>query len=179
MFIFRCSRFEMSSPESSLLPRDADFGYEVIEEEKNVGTIPAMSTEEDADEESSVSVASHYRGTPPLKGKKRRTSHQQRKESETRLVVSMLAYIMIMLMIHGYAALCHFNFRTFYRKTPAVKCLCGEISCGKMTKSLDVPITPICMPLLYSALKHRDGVLHRHISFPFKNTKVQKYIHLC
>ena len=84
----------MSSPESSLLPRDADFGYEVIEEERNKVNVPTVSVEDDAeaeDEESSVSVASHYRGTPPLKGKKRRTSsHQQRKESESRTAVSGL-----------------------------------------------------------------------------------------
>ena len=83
-------RFEMSSPESSLLPRDPDFGYEVIEEEREKkanNTIVAESQESfkdgvDADEEdSSVSVADHYRGTPPLKkGKKKRTnssSHQR------------------------------------------------------------------------------------------------------
>lgn len=79
-------RFEMSSPESSLLPRDPDFGYEVIEEErKKIITAPESQEsfkDVDADEEdSSVSVADHYRGTPPLKkGKKKRTnssSHQR------------------------------------------------------------------------------------------------------
>ena len=90
---FSFSRFEMSSPESSLLPRDADFGYEVIEGERNGAHLPTVSAEDNEaeDEESSVSVASHYRGTPPLKGKKRRTSsHQQRKESESRPLVSAL-----------------------------------------------------------------------------------------
>lgn len=64
-------RFEMSSPESGLLlPRDTDFGYEIIAG----GDIKAgQKTEEDGDDEtSSVSVADHYRGTPPLKAKKKR-----------------------------------------------------------------------------------------------------------
>jgi len=92
-------RFEMSSPESSLLPRDPDFGYEVIEEEREKkanNTIVAESQESfkdgvDADEEdSSVSVADHYRGTPPLKKtKKKRTnsSSQQRSSSKEQTYV--------------------------------------------------------------------------------------------
>ena len=56
----------MSSPESALLPRDTDFGYEVIDK--------ADEVKEGGDDEdtSSVSVADHYRGTPPLKGKKKK-----------------------------------------------------------------------------------------------------------
>ena len=67
----------MSSPESALLPRDADFGYEVIEDdkEKNRGS-------DAGDESSSVSVADHYKGTPPLKGKKKRLAHRHPSESQ-------------------------------------------------------------------------------------------------
>ena len=55
----------MSSPESALLPRDTDFGYEVIDK-------PDQGQEGDNEDASSVSVADHYRGTPPLKGKKKK-----------------------------------------------------------------------------------------------------------
>jgi hypothetical protein len=64
-------RFEMSSPESNfLLPRDTDFGYEVIASDNNArANDNAVDEDDDA---SSVSVADHYRGTPPLKSKKKR-----------------------------------------------------------------------------------------------------------
>ena len=74
--VFLFLRFEMSSPES--LPRDPDFGYEVIEEgKKNTGeqNITIM----DVDDESSVSVADHYRGTPPLRGKKKKPPYRNDK----------------------------------------------------------------------------------------------------
>ena len=109
MHIF--SRFEMSSPESALLPRDADFGYEVIEEERKKAENPQLVTQKemmtmddaDADEEdSSVSVADHYRGTPPLKkGKKKRTnssSHPRNKESHVRYIDIITCY-QIMLRV--------------------------------------------------------------------------------
>ena len=95
----------MSSPESALLPRDADFGYEVIEEERKKAENPQLVTQKemmtmddvDADEEdSSVSVADHYRGTPPLKkGKKKRTnssSHSRNKESHVRCIDIIMCY---------------------------------------------------------------------------------------
>ena len=100
----------MSSPESALLPRDADFGYEVIEEERKKAENPQLVTQKemamddaDADEEdSSVSVADHYRGTPPLKkGKKKRTnssSHQRNKESHVRHIDIITCY-QIMLRV--------------------------------------------------------------------------------
>jgi hypothetical protein len=72
-------RFEMSSPES-ISHRDQDFDYEVIEAGGNdqfgfmqtqvpVADTP-MSNFEDA-EENSISVADHYKGTPPLRSKKK------------------------------------------------------------------------------------------------------------
>lgn len=67
-------RFEMSSPESVLLPRDADFGYEVITDKQQ--------GEDGDDETSSVSVADHYKGTPPLKAKKKRVPSSMHKSSE-------------------------------------------------------------------------------------------------
>ena len=101
----------MSSPESALLPRDADFGYEVIEEERKKAENPQLVTQKemmtmddaDADEDySSVSVADHYRGTPPLKkGKKKRTnssSHQRNKESHVRHIDIITCY-QIMLRV--------------------------------------------------------------------------------
>jgi len=70
-------RYEMSSPEESMAHREQDFDYEVIEAGLN-GEQEFMQTEvpmeeEDvtiAEEESEVSVADHYKGTPPLKSKK-------------------------------------------------------------------------------------------------------------
>ena len=55
----------MSSPESALLPRDTDFGYEVIDK-------PDKGQEGDNEDASSVSVADHYRGAPPVKVKKKK-----------------------------------------------------------------------------------------------------------
>lgn len=66
-------RFEMSSPDSAVLPRDTDFGYEIIEKEN----------EADADDdESSVSVADHYKGTPQLKSKKKRHVHRNSNDAD-------------------------------------------------------------------------------------------------
>merc|ERR1712223_515345 len=69
-------RYEMSSPEESMAHREQDFDYEVIEAGLN-GEQEFMQTEvpmeeEDVtiEEESEVSVADHYKGTPPLKSKK-------------------------------------------------------------------------------------------------------------
>ena len=59
----------MSSPES--LPRDTDFGYEVIDEDDK-----KESGEQADDDASSVSVADHYRGTPPLNRKKKKPPHR-------------------------------------------------------------------------------------------------------
>ena len=67
-------RFEMSSPES--LPRDTDFGYEVIEEEKKKTTSRGNQADDDA---SSVSVAEHYKGTPPLRVKKKKMPYKSDK----------------------------------------------------------------------------------------------------
>ena len=67
-------RFEMSSPES--LPRDTDFGYEVIEEEKKKTTSRGNQVDDDA---SSVSVAEHYKGTPPLRVKKKKMPYKSDK----------------------------------------------------------------------------------------------------
>merc|ERR1719273_3003457 len=66
----------MSSPES-MAHREQDFDYEVIEAGRN-GEDEFLQTqvpmeEEDItieEEESSISVADHYRGTPPLRSKK-------------------------------------------------------------------------------------------------------------
>ena len=62
----------MSSPDS--LPRDTDFGYEVIDEDDK-----KESGEQADDDASSVSVADHYRGTPPLRGKKKKPPHRNEK----------------------------------------------------------------------------------------------------
>ena len=67
-------RFEMSSPES--LPRDTDFGYEVIEEDKKKTTSRGNQADDDA---SSVSVAEHYKGTPPLRVKKKKMPYKSDK----------------------------------------------------------------------------------------------------
>merc|ERR1711997_1423266 len=69
-------RYEMSSPESALLPRDTDFGYEVIDK-------PDEGQEGDDEDASSVSIADHYRGTPPLKGKKKKPHHKPGGRSES------------------------------------------------------------------------------------------------
>ena len=66
----------MSSPESALLPRDTDFGYEVIDK-------PDKGQEGDDEDASSVSIADHYRGTPPLKGKKKKPHHKPNSRSES------------------------------------------------------------------------------------------------
>jgi CRISPR/Cas system-associated endoribonuclease Cas2 len=66
----------MSSPESAiLLPRDTDFGYEVIPSESKEDT-------------SSASVADHYKGTPPPKAKKKRASHSSRQQQQSKEVHS-------------------------------------------------------------------------------------------
>jgi hypothetical protein len=75
-------RYEMSSPKS-MAHREQDFDYEVIEAGRN-DEFEFMQTqvpvEEDvtiAEDESSISVADHYKGTPPLKSKKKkRMSHE-------------------------------------------------------------------------------------------------------
>ena len=77
----------MSSPESTLLPRDTDFGYEVIEE-KNKERVEVRPGDEGDDDTSSVSVADHYRGTPPLKGKKKKKP--QKDHSRSNAVVSLI-----------------------------------------------------------------------------------------
>jgi len=77
----------MSSPES-MAHREQDFDYEVIEAGRT-NEFEFMQTqvpmeEEDItvaeEEESSISVADHYKGTPPLKSKKKnpknRNSHE-------------------------------------------------------------------------------------------------------
>lgn len=71
---FYLFRFEMSSPES--LPRDTDFGYEVIEEDKKKTTSRGNQADDDA---SSVSVAEHYKGTPPLRVKKKKMPYKSDK----------------------------------------------------------------------------------------------------
>lgn len=56
--------------------REQDFDYEVIESGNQFGF---MQTQIDQEEENSISVADHYKGTPPLKakkGKKNRNSHE-------------------------------------------------------------------------------------------------------
>lgn len=72
----------MSSPES-MAHREQDFDYEVIEaggENSQFGSF--MQTQipvEETEEEASISVADHYKGTPPLKskkGKKNRNSQE-------------------------------------------------------------------------------------------------------
>ena len=65
----------MSSPDS--LPRDTDFGYEVIDEDDK-----KESGEQADDDASSVSVADHYRGTPPLRGKKKKPPHRNEKNAD-------------------------------------------------------------------------------------------------
>ena len=60
-------RFEMGSPES-LGPREQDFDYEVIEAGRENNFMPTQVPDE---EENSISVADHYKGTPPLKSKKK------------------------------------------------------------------------------------------------------------
>jgi len=83
-------RFEMSSPEMS--HRDQDFDYEVIEAGSNnpygfmqtqipVADTPISNLDPDEHEmeESEISVADHYKGTPPLRTKKKaknRMSHE-------------------------------------------------------------------------------------------------------
>ena len=64
----------MSSPES--LPRDTDFGYEVIEDDKKKTTSRGNQADDDA---SSVSVAEHYKGTPPLRVKKKKMPYKSDK----------------------------------------------------------------------------------------------------
>ena len=71
----------MSSPES-MAHRDQDFDYEVIEAGGGTDQFGFMQTQvpvadtpmsdnfEDA-EENSISVADHYKGTPPLRSKKK------------------------------------------------------------------------------------------------------------
>lgn len=76
-------RYEMSSPES-MAHREQDFDYEVIEagrtDEFEFMQTQVPVEEEDvtiAEDESSISVADHYKGTPPLKSKKKkRMSHE-------------------------------------------------------------------------------------------------------
>ena len=61
-------RYEMGSPES-LGPREQDFDtYEVIEAGRENDFMPTQVPEE---EDTSISVADHYKGTPPLKSKKK------------------------------------------------------------------------------------------------------------
>lgn len=61
-------RYEMSSPES-MAPREQDFDYEVIEASNS--NFEFNTEIPDDQEESSISVADHYKGTPPLKSKKK------------------------------------------------------------------------------------------------------------
>lgn len=71
----------MSSPES-MAHREQDFDYEVIEAGRNSGApneFGFMQTQIPMEEEeNSISVADHYKGTPPLKSKKKknRNSHE-------------------------------------------------------------------------------------------------------
>lgn len=69
----------MSSPES-MAHREQDFDYEVIEAGgKDQFGFMQTQIPLDGEEENSISVADHYKGTPPLKakkGRKNRNSHE-------------------------------------------------------------------------------------------------------
>ncbi len=69
----------MSSPEGSQAHREQDFGYEVIEVTNSSGAGFMPTQLPTSEEESSISVADHYKGTPPLRSKKKgknRHSHE-------------------------------------------------------------------------------------------------------
>lgn len=89
-------RFEMSSPES--LPRDTDFGYEVIEEEKKKTTSRGNQADDDA---SSVSVAEHYKGTPPLRVKKKKMPYKSDKTEP--VSYNLVKLLMVPLFMITYA----------------------------------------------------------------------------
>ncbi len=85
-------RFEMSSPESAVLPRDPDFGYEVIESENENQLTPKVvsksaattltTTVDDGDANSAVLIGEQYKGTPPMRKKKKipRTSSESQEQ---------------------------------------------------------------------------------------------------
>merc|ERR1719411_1573866 len=60
-------RHEMSSPES-MAHREQDFDYEVID-------AASPNYDDNDDTETPVSVADHYKGTPPLKSKKKKSRY--------------------------------------------------------------------------------------------------------
>ena len=94
--IFHLNRYETSTPGGDTTHRDQDFGYEIIDESsshmisggpQHVQQIPAQFREDILDEASPQStgaqeedsLAEQYRGTPPLKSKKKkpdRRSHE-------------------------------------------------------------------------------------------------------
>ena len=103
----------MSSPES-MAHRDQDFDYEVIEAggpdqfgfmqtQVPVADTPMSSNFEDA-EENSISVADHYRGTPPLRSKKKggRNSSRFSQEIPSEFQVIFLIIEMIYFMLTNY-----------------------------------------------------------------------------
>ena len=77
-------RYEMSSPES-MAPREQDFDYEVIEASNS--NFEFMQTEIPDEEESSISVADHYKGTPPLKSKKKPGGKNRNSGSDYQVII--------------------------------------------------------------------------------------------
>ena len=91
----------MSSPES--LPRDTDFGYEVIEEDKKKTTSRGNQADDDA---SSVSVAEHYKGTPPLRVKKKKLPYKSDKTEPVSFISVASKLLMIPLFMTTLITLC-------------------------------------------------------------------------
>ena len=96
----------MSSPES-MVHREQDFDYEVIEAGGNnpygfmQTQVPVAETPisaMDDIEDSSISVADHYKGTPPLrskkKGKNSRLSHEIPSDFQVRIEVRLFEFIL-------------------------------------------------------------------------------------
>ena len=92
----------MSSPES-MAHREQDFDYEVIQagaqgldsRVQEYGGFLQTQIPIEETEESSISVADHYKGTPPLKSKKKKNRNSHEIPSDYQVKKGLLIFLFV------------------------------------------------------------------------------------